>query len=1260
MRNHCSAFLSAIVILCAFSIRVDAQSLSSQKQSRAHSETPRVFVENRGQIVDENGIPRPDILFTLRNGNTSIFLNSKNIYYQFEKIEFPEGFIQDSRKVEDIEKQEALRKQIKRSTHRMSLSLKSANVWGAIVKEEPQSYTENYYLPQCRNGITGIQSFGRITFKDVYPGIDWVIYSNKNESGITYDFIVHPGADPNKIKLKIDDADAFWVSENGELLMKNRLGFIKENAPVSFCGNEKIETKFIRTKEGIGFALGEYDRSQNLRIDPTVIWATYFGGNNSENGQAVATDSLGNVFIAGYTSSTAMLAHAGFQMSNAGDVDAYLAKFDEDGNRLWATYFGGDSTDQAYGCAADASGNIYCAGFTKSDSLATANAFRTANVAGTDAFLAKFNTTGALQWCTYFGGDNKLDGAYGCATDHLGNVFIAGNTNSPGMAFNNWQNLSYLVNGTYAFVAKFDGSGNRLWSVVVGGSTTGGSDCATDTAGNVYMCGQTLTQSGLASPGAFKTSLTPSIGRYPTTDAILLKLDANSNLLWSTYYGGSDNDVSWSCTTDRVGSVYMLGTTSSQSGIASGGFQNAFVAGSANTYLVKFSSTGQRIWGTYYAGNNVTDGYDCSTDRSGNVYFAGETNSSSGIASGGMQNTLAGQKDMFIVKLDSNCNRIWSSYYGGSNNETLGRCATDRFGNVYLLGNTSSSTGIVKNGFQTVLNGPVNSFLVKIADTVSIKTDSLQRLNWCAGDTVRIGFHSYGTFNPGNIYTAELSDANGLFNVPLKIGTLVSTKNIDTVVSVVPASVPAGRKYRVRISSSAPGAIGRDNRVDIAINRRPAQPGPIIGNDTSCVGSTQLYRVDSVDGAVSYIWTLPPTWSGSSNADTILATVGSAGGRISIVAVNACGQSLPSSRSLVAGNYLVTPTVMIPHGVKCKNKSNLFQAVTTYAGRNPVFQWKKNGVNVGSNSASYFDSALLSGDVISVEMTSNAQCLTQTQAVSNNDTVVIGIPTVPGINVNSFPPILLCEGAPILFVSNIVNGGSTPKYQWYKSGSLIPSATASTYTDSMLMNGDTLFVALYSSDVCPVTQPTISNRVGVTVYPNLPTAVSITASPDSIIRGFPVTFTASPVNGGSVPNYVWYLNAAPKYFDTSNVWVTNNLKDGDVVTVRMTSNVPCPVPLTITSPGLLMRSYTTSVLPQGRQTAIRIYPNPVDDILTVELNGSTNDGLLTISDALGRTVFSSPVNATKCSYDLSGLATGVYVYRIRVDGENCFGKILKK
>ena len=155
------------------------------------------FMENRGQVMDQHGKSRADILFLGKSEGIKVAITGSGISYQFEKTKSEEP--ERGAKMEDVASHFP---QISNSeTYRMDMKLIGANPNPSIVKESPQSYFENYYnIPSSPNGITGVKSYDRITLQNVYPGIDWVIYS-KGET-MEYDFVVHPGANPALIKMK--------------------------------------------------------------------------------------------------------------------------------------------------------------------------------------------------------------------------------------------------------------------------------------------------------------------------------------------------------------------------------------------------------------------------------------------------------------------------------------------------------------------------------------------------------------------------------------------------------------------------------------------------------------------------------------------------------------------------------------------------------------------------------------------------------------------------------------------------------------------------------------------------------------------------------------------------------------------------------------------------------------------------------------------------------------------------------------------------
>jgi hypothetical protein len=316
-------------------------------------------------------------------------------------------------------------------------------------------------------------------------------------------------------------------------------------------------------------------------------WGTYFEG----NGNACTTDASGNIYIVGLTNSTSGIATAGaHQTVMSGSGDAFLVKFNSSGVKQWGTYFGGASSgasgmEKGLSCATDALGNVYMTGHTPSTSgIATAGAHQTIyGGSSTDAFLVKFNSSGVIQWGTYYGGEG-VDIGYSCATDASGNVYMAGDAqqqNLPASGISTIGAHQSAYGGGYSdgFLVKFDSNGLRQWGTYYGGSLLDVSfSCATDASGNVYMSGETQSPNGIATSGAHQTTV---------DGAFLVSFNSSGVRQSGTYYGGIKNV----CTTDASGNVYMTGYTQSNSGIATTGAHQAVNgnSGYSDAFLVKFN-----------------------------------------------------------------------------------------------------------------------------------------------------------------------------------------------------------------------------------------------------------------------------------------------------------------------------------------------------------------------------------------------------------------------------------------------------------------------------------------------------------------------------------------------------------------------------------------------------------------------------------------------------------------------------------------------
>ena len=571
------------------------------------------------------------------------------------------------------------------------------------------------------------------------------------------------------------------------------------------------------------------------------LWATYYAGTISGEASSVATDAAGNVYLAG-TANSPGLASGGFQdtLLSVGGGNAFLVKFNANGKRLWATYYGGTIGTWATSVATDAAGNVYLSGTTQ-DTVGIAspggflNTFQgnkvgNQNPPAFDAFLVKFDANGNRLWATYYGGTN---GTYGdrVATDTAGNVIMSGTTEdtigiaSPGGFRNTFQYPK--VRGIFPsfndFLVKFDANGNRLWATyytLIGNNSLGtaiANAIATDIAGNVYLASSTNSDTGIAS-GGFQNNIG---GQW---DAFLVKFDANGNRLWATYYAGALSlnngypTLGLSVATDAFGNVYMCGGTSSPDSIAWKGFRDSLVGGQNQfltaEFLVKFNAGGNRLWATYYGGEDDSKNSVVTTDVDGNVYLAGVTSDTSGVASQGFENKGV-YESIYLVKFDANGNRLCATYYHSADSIQFYKyageigLATDTAENVYLCAWVISpdTVDIAADGFQnTTGGGAISPYLVKFASCSSLVNFQASNTTFCTNTCINYTDLSTNatswqwSFPGGTPGSSTLQnpqgicyDSAGTYNVKLvvtDIGSRDSITFINFIKSFAPPPTP--------------------------------------------------------------------------------------------------------------------------------------------------------------------------------------------------------------------------------------------------------------------------------------------------------------------------------------------------------------------------------------------------------------------------------------------------------------------------------------
>ncbi len=679
------------------------------------------FTENKGQISDQNYQPRPDVLFGGITNGMAFHLRNNGISYQLSKVE--EDNAEEKKCL--FTNKFATKTPSKISIYRLDINWLNCNIASSLKKENELDGYNNYYFEACPNGVTNVKSYGKISYKNIYSGIDLVWY--EKEGNLKYDYLVSAHANYKAIQLEFKGAEKIIINSKGELVISTPFGDIIEQAPLVTQNSKILKSNWVIKNNILSFNIEGLNEAASFIIDPIIrTWGTYYGGSGNDQGLCCKTDLSGNVFLAGTTGSGASIATVGsHQITYGGGLgDAFVSKFNSAGVRQWATFYGGSGEDNAPYCAVDATGNVYLTGYTNSGTgtvMATAGSHQPAFAGGYDAYLAKFNASGIRQWSTYYGGNNGEFGT-GCAIDATGNVYLSGYASSTGTALATpGSHQPALAAGDDGFLAKFNSSGVRLWGTYYGGIDNDyGFSVSTDGT-NVFLAGYSSTTSGtaIASVGSHQPAYAG------VNDAFLVKFDAVGVRQWGTYCGGTGDDQGLTCATDNAGNTYISGYTGTNTGTAiasAGGHQPIYGGGGYDTFLVQFNTNGSRQWGTYYGGSGNDFGYMIATDAANNAYLAGYTGSNTGtvIATpNGYQPVFGGgSNDAFLVQFNVSGTRQWGTYYGGALSDLGYGCTIDASGNMYLSGNSNTSGGTTiatASSYQPAFGGGLSDgFLVQL------------------------------------------------------------------------------------------------------------------------------------------------------------------------------------------------------------------------------------------------------------------------------------------------------------------------------------------------------------------------------------------------------------------------------------------------------------------------------------------------------------------------------------------------------------------
>lgn len=944
--------------------------------------------------------------------------------------------------------------------------------------------------------------------------------------------------------------------------------------------------------------------------DINLDWATYYGGSDDDFGFSTTVDKNGNTCVVGQTASSNNISTPSSFLSSLNGTGSFIVYFDKNGVRKWGTYYKGNIYDVQF----DSTGNVYITGYTNDTAAATTNIHQDSLWGASDAFLTKFSATGNRIWSTYFGGSMHEIG-YDIEITRNNDVILAGfTTSSNNIATSNVHQGTY--NGSAdLFLAKFNSSGNILWSTYYGGPgkeydvNVLYKQCgiAIDNRENIFLTGTTTSTTQIATPAAFLstrnyTGITVSkqlalSANELNKDAFLVKFDKQGVRQWATYFGDSSNDIAQSIACDLDGNVYISGFTDSKNGIAtSNANQQSFNV--VSSYLAKFSGGGQLDWATYQ-GDSLNDFYHnppaIHFDENRNIYM--NTFKNQNLSTANSPQPSPSGEAIAVVGYNTDGNRIWGTYLGGNKYNTL----TD----IHVSNNRIVATGITTSdsflatsnahqdtyggnrapgGIPPILILPAGdafTYAYEHQDTnVYISPTFADSVLCSSSFSLTVPCKVTRNFNVNNTFTVQLSDTTGSFSTLLNIGSINATGAANIFCSL-PTNIRPSKEYRIRIVASSPVDTSITRNLNIHSSVLPTLTLHANPNDTLC----------SVDTNASII------------------------------------------------------------------------AVLNNPGIQNFYSWKLNGNNIGISGSTYFTDSLKDNDVIICEVSSNVHCLGAPALIADTITAIVDTPIAPNVTIGISPDDTLCIDTALLYPISVLKGGSNPVFEWYTDLGVSQGAPRDTLIGRNFAVNGGYYCVMKTDATCITRDFDTSNTIMIITTSVTKAHVTIQASPGSTVPvGTNILFTTTFNNSGSAPEYQWTKNGAdiPGATNSTYYAVYPSLSTNDVIGVRVRNTTDmCVSPDRDTSNNITV-IFTNGISDnQANGNQLSLFPNPNSGnfVLKGSVDNNVSEAKVKVTNTLGQEVYHDvlSVNRGIVNSEINLTATlpsGLYLLQITAGGKS--------
>jgi gliding motility-associated-like protein len=718
------------------------------------------FKENKGQIIDQKGKPNPEVKYLLNTNGLNVQIKTNGFSYDiYETKKHPLSEKQKAKlkptTFSEREKNNTPDYSLEYIYHRIDIDFVNSNPKVELITEQKSKDYDNYYnVPNKPDGVLMVHQYKQITYKNIYPNID-VVFSIPKDSlkAVEYNFVVHPKGKISDIQLKFNGAKTELV--DNKIKMQVRFGEMEETLPMSWTEDGKrkkeIAVGYTKIKNNVyGFASAENVSGKTVVIDPVPmrLWGTFYGDQTGDHfaltPSAITTDSSGN----SYTSGSSSAFNSSYATTGAHQtaiptsfhyvLNGIIEKFGKNGNRLWGTYYGGIDINVITDIKTDNHNNVFITGLTEAQSnISTFGSYQPNLAGGDDAFLVKFNNLGIRLWGTYFGGE-FYDSASSLDIDKNDNIYIVGTTSSKtNIAFKS--NFQTQLNQVQGIFDNYDGF---LAKFDNGGnliwSTYVGGESA-DALSAIVVKDNYLITGGYTK--SFKNISTSGVFQEkhdPIThpDGVVYKFSLDGQRIWATYYGGEQVDYVYTVEADDEENIYLGGETASNTNITT---PNSF--DSSNTYsykgfFAKLNSKGVRIWGSYLGQAHIY-----SLIFKNNSIYIGATNS--GFNNPKLTNLCSYRSSAnfegYIGKFSKQSDIIWGTFIGSDSNSKPTKIKLDFENNILVSGISSQNNGIAdSNSYQSSVLGFWNYFLMKFSENSLSQPNTSSNSPICIGNTLEL------------------------------------------------------------------------------------------------------------------------------------------------------------------------------------------------------------------------------------------------------------------------------------------------------------------------------------------------------------------------------------------------------------------------------------------------------------------------------------------------------------------------------------------